>query len=90
MLFADSNDDEGVQPFRYTEAEAALVARLADVRVRADSGDRRAKAQITKLTRQLVTLEARARRGNVQAARAAQVLRESGLLVSSQTFAMER
>jgi hypothetical protein len=90
MIFADSNDDEGPTPFRYTEAEAALVGRLADVRVRADGGDKRAKAQIAKLTRQLAALEAQARRGNVRAARAAQVLRESGLLVSSQTFAMER
>jgi hypothetical protein len=76
-------------PIRYTELEAALVNRLAQVRVRADAGDRRAKAQIAQMVRQLAVLTKQAKRGNARAARMAQVLQESGLLVSSQTFAME-
>ena len=86
MIFAEA-DDEG---FRYTEAEAAMIGRLAQVRARADGGNRKAKAQIAQVARQLATLTAQARRGNARAKRAAQVLRESGLLVTSQTFAMER
>jgi predicted transcriptional regulator len=65
-----------------------MVARLADVRVRADGGDRRAKAQIAKVAKQVATLAKRAQRGDARAARSLQVLQESGLLVSSQTFAM--
>jgi ATP-dependent protease HslVU (ClpYQ) ATPase subunit len=80
-------DDEG--PLRYTEAEAAMLAKLADVRVRADGGDKKAKAQIKKVEKQLTKLQKRARKGDVRAARAALVLEESGLLVPSQTFAME-
>jgi hypothetical protein len=76
-------------PIRYTEPEAAMIGRLAQVRAAADAGNRRAKAQIAQLTRKLAALTAQAKRGNTRAARAAEVLRESGLLVSSQSFAME-
>jgi hypothetical protein len=81
MIFAD--------PIRYTEAEAAMIGRLAQVRALADAGNKRAKAQIAQVARQLAAFAKQAKRGNVKAARAAQVLEESGLLVSSQTFAME-
>lgn len=84
MLLSD--DDAG---FRYTGAEAAMIARLAEVKVAADSGNRRAKAQIAKVLRQLAALQKRAKRGDKRAARAAQVLEESGILAPSQTFAME-
>jgi hypothetical protein len=85
MLF---NQDEN-EPFRYTEAEAAMVARLAEVKVAADNGNRKAKAQIAKVLRQLAALQKLAKRGNARAARQAQVLEESGILAPSQTFAME-
>jgi hypothetical protein len=81
MLFAD--------PIRYTETEAAMIGRLAQVRALADAGNRRAKAQIAQVARQMAAFQKQAKRGNAKAARAAQVLEESGLLVSSQTFAME-
>jgi hypothetical protein len=83
-LLAD--DDAG---FRYTEAEAAMIAKLAEVRIAADGGNRKAKAQIAKVGRQLAALKKLARKGSARAARAAQVLEESGLLNPSQTFAME-
>lgn len=86
MIFAAATVDEE-SPFRYTEAEAAMVGRLALVRARADRGDRRAKAQIAGVARQLAGLKRRARH-DVRAARAARVLEESGLFVSSQTFTM--
>jgi len=76
-------------PIRYTEAEAAMIGRLAQVRALADAGNRRAKAQIAQVARQLVALVKQAKRGNARAARAAQVLQESGLFVSSQSFAMD-
>jgi hypothetical protein len=83
-LLAD--DDAG---FRYTDAEAAMIAKLAQVRIAADGGNRKAKAQIAKVGRQLAALKKLARKGSARAARAAQVLEESGLLNPSQTFAME-
>ena len=85
-MFFSQPDDE---PFRYTEAEAAMIARLAEVKVAADGGNRRAKVQIAKVLKQLAALQKRARRGDKRAARAAQVLEESGILAPSQTFAME-
>jgi hypothetical protein len=83
------NQGEENEPFRYTEAEAAMIARIAEVKVAADSGDRKAKKQIAKVLKQLAALQKRARRGDKRAARAAQVLEESGILAPSQTFAME-
>jgi hypothetical protein len=77
------------EPLRYTEAEAALIGRLAQVRVAADSGNRMAKAKIKAMERQLAGLKRAAKRGNARAARAAKVLEESGLLVTSQVFAMD-
>lgn len=81
-----ADDDAG---FRYTEAEAAMIAKLAQVRIAADEGNRKAKAQIAKVGRQLAALKKLAKKGSARAARAAQVLEESGLLNPSQTFAME-
>jgi septal ring factor EnvC (AmiA/AmiB activator) len=75
--------------FRYTEAEAAMLAALANTRVRADSGDRKAKKQIAKLSRQIVLLTRKSRRGDARAARQLRVLQESGLLEPSQVFAMD-
>ena len=75
--------------FRYTEVEAAMLARLADVRVRADSGDKKAKKQIAKLSRQITLLMRKARRGDARAARQMRVLQESGILEPSQVFAMD-
>jgi hypothetical protein len=75
-------------PIYYTEAEAAMIGRLAQVRARADAGDRRAKAQIAQVARRLAALTRQAKRGNAKAARAAQVLQESGLFVTSQSFQM--
>lgn len=80
------NDDE---PFRYTEAEAAFIGRLALVKASADAGNRKAKAKIAAVLRQLAVLQKQAKRGNARAARQAQVLEESGILAPSQTFAME-
>lgn len=88
MIFAAATEEQG--PFRYTEAEAVRVGYLAQVRVRADGGNRQAKAQIAGIARQLASLLKQARRGNAKAARAARVLQESGVLVTSQSFAMER
>jgi hypothetical protein len=85
MLFAQPDEES----FRYTEAEAAMVAKLAQVRVAADGGNRKAKMQIAKLARQLAVLRAQARHGSARAARAVRVWEESGLLEPSQTFAME-
>lgn len=87
MILAQSEDGEG--PFHYTEAEAAEIAKLAEIRVKADGGDRRAKAQIAKLQGQLNVLKRRARTGDARAARKAKALEESGLLTTSQTFAMD-
>lgn len=84
MLFADNEDG----PIHYTEPEAAMIGRLAQVRARADAGNRQAKAQIAGVARRLAALTAQAKRGNAKAARAAAVLRESGLLVTSQSFSM--
>jgi hypothetical protein len=78
-----------LEPFRYTDAEMAMLAKLAEVRVRADAGDRKAKRQIAKVERQVRTLERQAKRGNAKAARKLRVLDESGVLRSSQVFAME-
>lgn len=86
MILAQS-EDEG--PFHYTEAEAAEIAKLAAIRIRADSGDRRAKAQIAKIAGKLNTLRRQARAGDARAARKARALEESGLLTTSQTFAMD-
>ena len=81
------NDDDA--PFRYTEAEAAFIGRLALVKASADAGNRKAKAKIAAVLRQLAALQKQAKRGNARAARQAQVLEESGILAPSQTFAME-
>jgi hypothetical protein len=75
--------------FQYTEAEMAMLAKLAEVRVRADAGDKKAKKQIASVERQARTLERQAKRGNAKAARKLRVLDESGVLRSSQVFAME-
>jgi hypothetical protein len=85
MLF--DADTEG--PFRFTEAEAKLVAALAQVRTRADAGDKRARAKIAKLERQVAALARRARKGDAKAARTVRMFTESGLLEPSQVFAME-
>ena len=66
----------------------ALLASLAQIRVRADAGDKRAKKQVKKLTRQLAKLAKQAKRGNAAAARRYRVLNESGLFAPSQVFAM--
>lgn len=84
MQFADNDE-----PFRYTEAEAIMVSKLAEVKVLADAGNRKAKAKIAAVLRQLAVLQKQAKRGNARAARQAQVLEESGILAPSQTFAME-
>lgn len=73
----------------YNEQEIALITKLVPVRLRADSGDRRARAKMASLERQVALLEKKGQRGNAAAARKALVLRESGLLVSSQTFKMD-
>jgi hypothetical protein len=78
-----------LEPFRYTDAEMAMLAKLAEVRVRADAGDKKAKRQIASVERQVRTLERQAKRGNAKAARKLRVLDESGVLRSSQVFAME-
>lgn len=80
---------QGEDTFRYTEAEAAMIAKLAAVKVAADNGNRKARKQIAKVLKQLAALRRRARRGDTRAARQAQVLEESGILAPSQTFAME-
>lgn len=77
------------EPFRYTEAEAAFIGRLAMVKAAADAGNRKAKAKIAAVLRQLAALKKQAKRGNARAARQAQVLEESGILAPSQTFAMD-
>ena len=73
----------------YTDSEIALITKLVPVRLRADSGDRRARAKMSALERQVALLEKQGQRGNTAAARKALVLKESGLLVSSQTFKMD-
>lgn len=78
-----------LEPFRYTDAEMAMLAKLAEVRVRADTGDKKAKRQIANVERQVRTLERQAKRGNAKAARKLRVLDESGVLRSSRVFAME-
>jgi hypothetical protein len=88
MLFADANEEEENGPIKYTPTEAAMIGRLALVRVRADKGDKKAKSQIATMARQLAALKKQGKR-NARAARAARVLEESGLLVSSQTFVMD-
>lgn len=87
MIFALANAELG--PFRYTDAEMAMLARLALVKVDADAGDRKAKKQIAGVKRKLNTLRRQARRGNAKAARRVRVIEESGLLEPSQVFAME-
>ena len=77
------------EPLRYTEKEAAMLARLAEVRVVADAGDRKAKRKMAQLRKQLATLHKRAKKGNAVAARAVLVIEESGLLEPSQTFEMD-
>jgi hypothetical protein len=72
----------------YTESEIALITKMVPVRLRADSGDRRAQAKMAALERQVAVLERKGKRGDAAAARKALVLRESGLLTSSQTFDM--
>ncbi len=75
--------------FRYTEAEAAMIGKLAMIKVAADSGNRKAKAKVAAVLRQLAALKKAAKKGNARAARQVQVLEESGILAPSQTFAME-
>jgi hypothetical protein len=87
MIFTDAGLSD-LEPFRYTQAEMNMLAALAEVRVSADAGNRRAKKQMKKLERQKVALERRARRGDTKAARKVRVLEESGLFQPSQTFTL--
>jgi hypothetical protein len=73
---------------RLTDAEMAMLASLAETRARADAGNARARKQMTALERKTTTLGKRAKRGDAKAARLLRVLNESGILQTSQTFAM--
>jgi hypothetical protein len=75
--------------FRLTEAEMAMLAAAANIRVRADGGDRKAKRQIATLTRKIAALGKRAKRGDARAQRAYMVWQSSGILQPSQTFTMD-
>lgn len=75
--------------FRFTDQEAQMVASWATIRARADEGDAKARRKLAQLTRQVALLERQAKRGNAKAKRTLLVLRESGLLQRSQTFAMD-
>lgn len=73
---------------RFTEAEGAMIAKLATVRARADAGNAAARRQMAQLRRQIASLEKQARRGVASAKRRLLVLVTSGILEPSQTFAM--
>jgi hypothetical protein len=88
MIFADVSPMSDEPDFRLTEDEMSMLAALAEVRASADTGDKKAKTQMTKLERQVVLLTKRARHGDAKAARRVRVLYESGILQSSQRFAM--
>jgi hypothetical protein len=87
MIFADAGTLSEPEPLRYTEAEMRMLSAAAQVRVRADAGDKKAKKELKKLLRHVAALKKKAKRSPA-AARSYRVLTESGLLVPSQTFAM--
>lgn len=66
-----------------TAEEQARVERLATLRARAESGDKRARKEWGKAISQVKVLRARARGGDPRATRACQVLEASGLLGKS-------
>jgi len=73
---------------RLTELEMAMLADLAATSMRADHGDRIAKAKLAKVARSIVGLRKLAKRGDPVAKRSLLVLQESGVFRGTQTFSM--
>jgi hypothetical protein len=67
------------EPLATTDAEKALVARLAVLKMRADAGDKKALRQWRENLKAVLEAKRRAARGDPRARRLVQVLSESGL-----------
>jgi hypothetical protein len=74
--------------FRLTPTEMSKLADMSATKQKADAGDPAARRQVAKFEREVVSLRARAKRGDAKARRALRVLDESGVFRRTQTFTL--
>ena len=74
--------------FTFTEAEKQMLASAADLRMKADAGDKNAKKRLVAFTKNVAKLKAKAAKGDAASKRTLLVLRESGLFNKTQTFSL--
>lgn len=74
--------------FRLSPDEMRMLSELAAVQVLADSGDKGSKKKISTFKKKLEVVRARAKRGDPQARRTLDVLRESGVFNEVKTVTL--
>jgi len=74
--------------FTFTDAEKQMLASAADLRIKADAGDKNAKKRLVAFTKNVAKLKAKAAKGDATSKRTLLVLRESGLFNKTQTFSL--
>ena len=77
-----------VAKIAYTPEEKTRLDKLASLRMRAESGDKKARREWRRVLSQVKTLRKRARRGDARASRALLVLSSSGVVGDSQKIAV--
>jgi len=74
--------------FQMSPKEMAMLADLAETRMRADAGDKKARRKMAEFAKKVRVLEKKARKGDAEARRTLLVLRESGALQPVQSITM--
>lgn len=74
--------------FRLSADEMKMVSDVAATKMSADAGDPRSKRKLADLRRKISLLEKLSKKGNPQAKRTLDVLRQSGVFQKSQTFSL--
>jgi len=73
---------------RLTPAEMSMLADLSATKMRADAGDRKAKSKMARVSKNLTSFRARAKRGDKEAQRTLLVLQESGVFRGVQSMTL--
>jgi len=71
---------------RFTPDEMSFIAKIAETKAKAESGDKAAKRQYAKMPKTIATLKAKAKKGDPKAKRLLSVIEKSGLFNPGQTL----
>lgn len=74
--------------FRLTETEMKTVVEIVALKAKADAGDPEARLKMKILAKRMISLRARAKKGDRAAKRALDVLRETGIFNETQTITL--